>query len=303
MSERRGSTFTQERNWADLRAHRPITPVTPFLKWAGGKSQVFPALKKFFPDLGEGTYYEPFLGGGAVYFALKPARAVLSDINRELITCYQVVRDDLDGLIQELSKLPSHPSTREYYETRAEFNRLKDTPGRLTSANKRELASRFIWLNHTCFNGLYRVNSAGQFNVPMGSYKNPSIFNANNLRAIGNLLRSSNARIIRADFATTLAKAGRGDLAYLDPPYQPITATSNFTSYTKGGFGPREQERLAKAVSEAAGRGCRIVLSNSPTEFVKGLYSEMKMELVRAPRAINSIGARRMAVDELVVLA
>ncbi|MCI4319783.1 MAG: DNA adenine methylase [Thermoplasmata archaeon] len=290
--------------WGDFRPAVRHVAASPFLKWAGGKGQVVESLKPFLAPLGpQNAYFEPFLGGGAVYFSLRPTRAVLSDINRPLITAFQEVKDDLPRLLGELGELPPPASQRDYYERREEFNDYLGQKHAWGRKVRLRVAALLIWLNHTCFNGLYRVNKSGAFNVPMGSYRNPRIFSADKLRADSEVLNSSAARISVGDFEGALSGAAPGDLVYLDPPYQPLTETARFTSYAKEGFGIDEQRRLSDVVHRLVGRGVRIVLSNSETEFVRGLYSDLRADVVMAPRAINCIGSKRASVAELVVTA
>jgi DNA adenine methylase len=274
----------------------------PFLKWAGGKGQAFDQLSGYLPKLDDQhRFFEPFLGGGAVFFSLLPKSARLSDSNRALVYSYQVVKDDVEGLISALGRLPPPKREEEYYAARTKYNRLQ---ARISSLDKDQLttfAALFIWLNHLCYNGLYRVNKSGGFNVPYGYYRNPSIYDAGALRASSRALRDSS--VLCADYEIALESAGRGDLAYLDPPYDPVSDTARFTSYTPVGFGADEQVRLSKVVHELVARGCRVVLSNSPSNRVRSLYEGYRMEIIRVPRAINCVGTRRSAVEELVVIA
>jgi DNA adenine methylase len=269
----------------------------PFLKWAGGKTQLVPSLGKLFPATFE-RYFEPFLGSGAVFFELRrsfgPFRAYLSDTNAELINAFTVVRDDPLALIKLLRKhkqrhhadFPEH-----YYTTR---NKSTDT---LTPVQR---AARFIYLNKTCYNGLYRVNASGLFNVPVGTYKNPPICDEAGLHAASGALQR--ARLSTSDFDTALGRARAEDFVYFDPPYVPVSATANFTGYTSGGFDEQQQRRLASCFRELDRRGCFVMLSNSSSPLVEQLYRGYRTETVPARRAINSNGHRRGKVDEVVVL-
>ncbi len=274
----------------------------PFLKWAGGKGQAFSELRRFFPSLDPGaTYYEPFLGGGAVFFGLMPAAAVLSDSNRALIFVYQAVKDHVERVIVALGRMSPPESERDYYTARTRFNKLLANLSTLDRGQIVTFSAMFIWLNHLCYNGLYRVNKKGGFNVPFGFYRNPTIYSAENLRAASAALQST--RILTSDYERALMTAEKGDLAYLDPPYEPVSETAKFTAYTPDGFGASEQERLSRVVHDLVSRGCRVVLSNSPSDRIKELYRGYRFERVRVPRAINCVGSRRGAVEELVVIA
>lgn len=260
----------------------------PFLKWAGGKSQLLPAFAQYFPK-SFNRYFEPFVGSGAVFFRLQPEVSFLSDLNSELINCYEVVRDDVDKLINALRR---HVYEEEhYYHVRA-----MDTK-KLTQHAR---AARLIYLNKTCFNGLYRVNSRGQFNVPFGRYSNPLICDTENLRRVNRALRK--VTLSTGNFEQTLKQARKGDFVYLDPPYQPISATSNFTGYTKDSFSYEHQEKLAKTVKALSKRGCLIMLSNSDCNEIRSLYKDFRIEVVTATRAINCKSDRRKAINELVIL-
>jgi DNA adenine methylase len=275
----------------------------PCVKWAGGKSQLLAALEQHWPPAGFDRYIEPFLGGGAVYFHLAPRRALLSDANAELIETWTVVRDQVEALIRDLER---HPWDEAYY-----YELRSVDPRGLSSV---ERASRFIFLNKTCYNGLYRVNRSGQFNVPFGRYKKaPSIYDAENLRAASALLRFADLRV--ADFEATMADAGPGDFIYLDPPYDPVSATANFTHYTEGRFDAHEQRRLADAVAQATRQGAFVLLNNSDTEFIRSLFPAAGVASapglmapgaytvcsVETNRAINSDATKRKGAYELVV--
>lgn len=275
----------------------------PFLKWAGGKSQLLDALLARLPATID-TYYEPFVGGGALFFALasrpeaeRPRRAVLTDINGELVTTYQVVRDHLASLITRLAALEEEYLGAEgegretmYYRVRAE---LPGTPD--------AVAARLIFLNKTCYNGLYRVNRHGQFNVPHGRYRQPRILDRTVLEAASVALRC--AEVYHSDFADTVTPAAPGDVVYVDPPFFPLSPTSSFTAYTDAAFGKQDQLRLKWTVDELTRRGVGVMLSNSPHEWVVGAYeaSHYRVERTPARRAINSRADRRGAIEELIV--
>lgn len=289
--------------WGALHPSRP-PGVKPFLKWAGGKGLVVPQLRKLIPGLGAtNRYFEPFLGGGAVFFALRPRRAKLGDLNEALVTTYKVVKDDVGQLISTLRRMRPPSREREYYSVRDSFNDLSSRVDALSKVELIDFAASFIWLNHTCYNGLYRVNRSGGFNVPYGFYQRPSIFSIPALEAASQALRSAHTSIIVGDYEATLEDAGAGDLAYLDPPYDPVSETASFTAYTSGGFGREEQERLSRAVHRLTDRGCKVVLSNSSSDLIRNLYHDYRIETVSVPRAINCVGSKRSRVDELIVIA
>lgn len=265
---------------------------TPFLKWAGGKSQLLATFDQYLPEQFR-EYYEPFVGGGAMFFHMiakqSRLRAHLSDLNGELVNCYLAVRNNVEELISELKK---HRNDREYYYRIRSLN-----PAELSDV---ERAARLIYLNKTCFNGLYRVNSRGEFNVPFGDYKNPRTCDEINLRATSQALQT--VRVRNEEFSKSLQRPKRGDFVYLDPPYQPLSTTSNFTSYTSKCFGNSDQERLAHTFAELDRRGCKIMLSNSDNEFIRHLYRDYRQEVVLATRAINCRGDRRGRITELLIL-
>jgi len=266
--------------------------IPTFVKWAGGKKQLLEQFKPFFPKK-INRYIEPFVGGGAVLFFVlkeyKPKEVFIFDINEELITAYEVIRDDLENLIKELNKLKKLHNKEHYYQIRAENPQL---------LSKLTRASRFIYLNKTCFNGLYRVNSKGGFNVPIGSYKNPLICPEEDLREISKLLQ--NVRIINGDFEECLKYSKKGDFVYFDPPYYPLKKSS-FTTYTKNNFLEKEQEKLKEVFSKLDKKGCKVMLSNSDTKFIKDLYKIYKISFVRASRMINCDGKNRGKINEVVI--
>ncbi len=259
----------------------------PFVKWAGGKGQVLEELKSRVP-LRYGRYYEPFVGGGALFFASSPEQAVLSDKNPFLVNAYLIVRDDPEGLALSLKK---HRADRDYYYAMREVD-----PATLSDV---ERASWFLYLNRTCYNGLWRVNRNGKFNVPFGRYQNPRILDKDNLGKASFALRR--AAILCADFTLALEGVEKGDFVYLDPPYHPLGGTSDFTGYVKDGFGPSDQERLAKAFHKLTATGVMAMLSNSDTELVRRLYSGFIVETIQAKRPVNCRADRRGAVNEVIV--
>ncbi len=266
----------------------PRPSAAPFLKWAGGKTQLLGQLKPLLPASFD-RYFEPFLGGGAMFFNLAPAVAFLSDVNDELINVYRVVRDDVESLIAQLGN-HKHEKNH-YYAVRALDPRFLDPV---------ERAARMVYLNRTCFNGLYRVNRRGQFNVPFGSYKNPDICPADKLRAASATLQG--VPIERQDFATAVAHARAGDFVYFDPPYDPVSRTASFTRYAKGDFGPEDQAALAETFAELTARGVHCMLSNSDTPLINELYADFRVERVQARRAISRRAGGRGPVSEVVVL-
>ncbi len=269
----------------------------PFVKWVGGKRQ----LLRQFRELGlyppedfnpiTNTYYEPFVGGGAVFFDLLPKNAELSDLNNELVTTYNVIKNNVDELIESLQK---HIYDKEYYlEVRAK---------KVEDLSDVEVASRFIFLNRTGFNGLYRVNKSGQFNVPFGRYNNPVICDEDNLRRVSDALQD--VTITHQDYKNVLKTAKSGDFIYLDPPYYPINATSSFTSYTAEGFLEKEQTELRDTFVKLHKKGCFVMLSNSDTPFINELYSGLDgitINKITAGRAINSKGSGRGKITEVLV--
>lgn len=268
--------------------------LSPFLKWAGGKRQLLPEIRKYIPKK-YNTYYEPFVGAGAVLFDLQPNKVVINDINSELINTYKVIQNNIDDLIVELRKHKNDPD--HFYKIR-DLDRSEDFE-KLTSVEK---SARLIYLNKTCFNGLFRVNSQGQFNVPFGKYKNPQIVNEAVLRAVHNYLNTANVTILNEDFEKALSKAKKGDFIYIDPPYDPLSNTSSFTGYNLDGFNRDDQERLRDVFEELDKRGCKVLLSNSATDFIKDLYKDYHIEIVSASRNINSIASKRGKIDEVLVM-
>ena len=263
----------------------------PFLKWAGGKTQLLPALLKRAPTSCN-RYLEPFLGGGALYFAMQPKAAYLADFNPELINCFEVVRSNLAELKEELKKYRYDKEM--FYEVR-ELDRQAD----YSSTSPVARAARFIYLNKTCFNGLYRVNSKGHFNVPFGAYKDPTILDVPNLTACSNALQS--AVLKTGSFEEIDDVAEKGDLVYFDPPYAPSSETSDFTQYVSGGFDESSQELLLVTCLKLHQKGVKWMLSNSNTNIIQELYRGFKVETVEASRAINSKAEKRGPILELII--
>jgi DNA adenine methylase len=263
----------------------------PFLKWAGGKGQLMAQLQPLLPTRPVRRYFEPFVGSAALYFALRPEQATLSDVNAELVDCYRAVQTEVDGVIEALS---AHR-----YQEQAYYRVREQDPGELSLP---ERAARTIYLNKTGYNGLYRVNRAGRFNVPFGRYTNPGFASREsleNLRACSRALASVRLRV--RDFGEVERDARKGDLVYFDPPYVPVSDTSDFTAYVPGGFGPREQERLVAVVHALTARGVLVMLSNSDTPVVRDLYARYRIDVVSASRSINSRATRRGKIAEVVV--
>ncbi|WP_352418165.1 DNA adenine methylase [Proteiniborus sp.] len=269
--------------------------VAPVVKWVGGKRQLLPQIEKIIPTK-ISTYYEPFLGGGAVLFHLQPQKAIVNDINEELINLYQIIKDNVEELIEDLSK---HKNEADYFYEIRELDRDKEKYDKLTPV---ERASRIHYLNKTCYNGLFRVNQHGEFNTPFGKYKNPNIVNAVTLRAVSNYFNNADITFRCGDFEDAIIGARKGSFVYLDPPYDPVSNSANFTGYDKGGFDRNEQIRLKKLCDKLNSKGIKFLLSNSATNFILELYKDYKIEVVQAKRAINSNGNKRGEVDEVLVM-
>jgi len=295
--------------------------IRPFLKWAGGKRQLLPALRLHYPSSFD-RYIEPFLGSGAVFFdlcgthRLAGRRVELFDLNPDLIGCYRAVRDRTEDVIAALDDLAAQHRARGaacYYDVRdRRFNPLRagktHGPDGLDGAYTPELAAMFIYLNRTGFNGLFRLNRGGEFNVPAGRYENPRICDADHLRAVARVLRARGVSLERKPFDYALERAGAGDFVYCDPPYAPLSVTSQFAHYTAGGFTPLDHVRLHQAVVDASARGALIVMSNSSAPQITAAYTGyaarragLRVERVPARRAINSRAAGRGPVDELII--
>jgi len=275
----------------------------PFIKWVGGKRQLLQQFKEMglYPPEGfdpvNNTYFEPFVGGGAVFLDLLPKNAVLSDMNFELVTTYNVVKNDYKKLITKL-KFHQKNNTKEYF--------LKLRAQNIKRLSGISVAARFIYLNRTCFNGMYRVNKSGGFNVPYGKYENPLIVDEENLNNISKALKK--VKILHQDYKKTVENAKKGDFIYFDPPYAPLNPTSFFTAYTKDGFGEQQQIELRDTFYELHKKGCFVMLSNSNSEFINKIYGELekkdlkiKINKVGANRMINSKASERGKIKEVLV--
>ena len=275
-----------------------LTIPKPFVKWAGGKRQLIPILNENLPKT-FGTYFEPFLGGGALLFHMLIERngqkCSISDLNSDLVLSYTTIRDRAESLINSLKNHEKNyqQDSKSYYYSIRESN----------PRSQIEKTSRLIFLNRTCFNGLYRVNSKGKFNVPLGKYTNPNIVNEDNLRSVSNILQSSRVDIKCRDFEAILNDAKKDDLVYFDPPYQPVSDTANFTGYTNKDFTYDDLARLAELCMKLNSKGCRVLLSNSNSKEVTDMFSTKpwKVNKIKANRSINSNSKKRTGHFELLI--
>lgn len=270
--------------------------VQPFIKWAGGKRQLIKEIEKYIPNR-ISTYYEPFLGGGAILFNLQPKKAVVNDSNPELINAYEVIRDNVDELIIDLK---DHENTKDYFYDIRKIDRTPEYAG----LSKIKRASRLIYLNKTCYNGLFRVNSQGEFNTPFGNYKNPNIVNEYVLKSVSNYLNQNNIKFLCGDFEDSLKNIRNGAFVYLDPPYAPLSDSSSFTGYTLDGFNDNDQIRLKELCDKLQERGVKFLLSNSTAPIILDLYkdeSRYEINYVDAKRNINSVGKGRGEIKEVLI--
>ena len=273
-----------------------VKPASPFLKWAGGKTQLLPVFETYYPAASDvRRFIEPFLGGGAVFFhvrrTLRPRRALLFDRNADLINTYVALQQNVEGVISRLQRHRAAHGEEHYYKVRAQDPSALDPIAR---------AARFIYLNKTCYNGLYRVNRRNQFNVPLGRYVRPTIFDADHLRQVAACL--ADVRLETQEFGNVVKVGRAGDFVYFDPPYDPISSSASFTAYTANNFGRDDQARLAETFKTLDAKGCRVMLSNSDTPYVRRLYQGYRIHKVAARRAINTRADRRGPVWEVVVL-
>ncbi len=264
----------------------------PFLKWAGGKRQLLFQIDQYIPK-SFNKYFEPFVGGGALFFYLLPENAILNDINQDLINTYRVIKENVSELITSLKK---HKNEEEY------FYKIRSVDRNLTEFktwSDVEKASRIIYLNRCCYNGLYRVNSKGYFNAPFGKYKNPKICDEDNLKLVQKVLK--NVKLMNNSFEFCLNYAKKGDFIYFDPPYVPISESANFTSYTRSSFKEEDQIKLFNVFKELDQKGCKLILSNSYNEFILELYKNYQLNIVYAKRAINSDPDKRGEIKEILI--
>jgi DNA adenine methylase len=275
-----------------------ISSPKPFVKWAGGKRQLIPEIEKHLPEKFS-SYFEPFLGGGALLFHLlsenENLKGYVSDLNSDLILAYVTIRDNLNGLLKSLQK----HSDNYFSDSKSYYYSIRET----NPNSQIEKVSRLLFLNRTCFNGLYRVNSKGKFNVPLGRYSNPNIVQEENLHSVNQFLNHNKIIIKCQDFSSTVEKVKKGDFVYFDPPYQPVSKTANFTSYTNGNFGLNDLKRLAKVSNQLAKKGVNVLLSNSSSKQVRELFSSKDWEIfeIEANRAINSDSKKRTGHSELLI--
>ena len=268
----------------------------PFVKWAGGKRQIIDKLKMYTPDEFD-TYYEPFVGGGALLFELSPKKAVINDYNEELMNVFRCIKDEtkFNKMCNELNRHEANHSEEYYYEIRnkdrdkTKFKRMPDY----------KRSARTIYLNKACFNGLYRVNSKNEFNVPFNRKSKVNTYDGQNLGIIHSYLNFNDVKILNIDFEESVKDAKKGDFIYFDPPYD--SETSTFNSYTENGFGKEEQIRLAKVYKELADKGCYVMLSNHNTTLVKELYKDFNIHVIEAKRNINANGKKRGKVEEVII--
>lgn len=269
--------------------------LSPMLKWVGGKRQL---LSQITPMINKkcSVYVEPFIGGGAVLFNMQPKKAIINDYNKELINVYKMVRDNLDELVELLKIHEENNSSDYYYEIRA-----LDRDALFKNMSMVEKAARIIYLNKTCYNGLYRVNSSGQFNSPYGRYKNPNIVNEPVLKAISKYFNENDIKITNGDYKEALKDLDKEAFVYLDPPYMPISSSSSFTGYTEGGFNYSSQVDLKEECDKLTEQGIRFVQSNSDCPEIRELYRDYKIKTVKAKRAINSVAKKRGEINEVLI--
>lgn len=269
--------------------------IKPILKWVGGKRQLLSEIVPLIPK-NINNYVEPFVGGGAVLFDIQPNKAIINDSNSELINVYKTIMNNPDELIEELKMHKLNNSSDYFYEIRA-MDREKNYKN-YTTVNK---ASRIIYLNKTCYNGLYRVNQSGFFNTPYGRYKNPDIVNEITIKALSKYFNDNYIEIYNEDYSNVISNLDKNDFVYFDPPYVPISTSSSFTGYTDGGFTLENQKELKNYCDKLTEKGVRFLLSNSDSEFIHDLYSDYNIKTVKAKRFINSKAKNRGEINEVLI--
>lgn len=273
-------------------------PARPFLKWVGGKGRLVPQLAQYFPEKYD-EYYEPFVGGGAVYFSLNSKISHINDLNKVLIGLYKIIRDEPDSLIAELTILQSEYLNCKSLDKKKEYFLKKRNLFNSIETVTLEKTALLIFLNKTCFNGMYRENSKGEFNIPFGKHETPTICDVSNILNVSKTLRHTS--ITSKSYEKAVAKAKVGDFVYFDPPYHPINATSSFTSYHADGFNEEDQKKLCELFGELAKRGCKVMLSNSDTPLINEIYKKYNIHKIYAARNINANGEKRGKITEVVI--
>lgn len=269
--------------------------LSPVVKWVGGKRQLLDDIIPLLPD-NFSTYVEPFVGGGALLFEIQPKKAIVNDLNHELINLYKVIKDNPNELLLLLEEHELNNSEEYFYQIRAldrseSYDQMSDI----------EKAARIIYLNKTCYNGLFRVNQSGQFNSPYGKYKNPNIVNKPVVLAMANYFQNNNITLLNGDYKIALKKLRKGAFVYFDPPYMPISSSSSFTGYTENGFDKKQQIELKEECDKLNSRGIKFLLSNSDHPFIRDLYKDYEIITVRAKRSINSNSNKRGEINEVLV--
>ena len=268
----------------------------PFVKWAGGKRQIMNEIKKYLPET-YNTYYEPFVGGGAVFFEIAPKKAVLNDYNNELMNVFECIKDEVkfEKMCNELNHHETNHSEEYYYEIRNK-DRDKNKFNKIVDYKR---AARTIYLNKACFNGLYRVNSKNEFNVPFGKKEKVNTYEGQNLGIVHCILNFNDVTLLSTDFEEAVSKAKKGDFIYFDPPYDSDTET--FNGYTEDGFGKDEQVRLSELFKKLDKKGCYVMLSNHNTKLINDLYKDYNIHVIQAQRNINANGKKRGKVEEVII--
>ncbi len=269
--------------------------LNPVIKWVGGKRQLLNYLVKYMPKQ-YNTYFEPFVGGGAFLLELLPTHAVINDANAELINMYRVIKNQPQALIKQLM-IHKENNSKDYYLKIREVDRTNQ----IMKYTDVQRAARLMYMLRVDFNGMYRVNRKGQFNVPYGKYANPNIVNSDAICKLSEYFNYTNITILCGDFANAVKTAKRNDLVYFDPPYIPLTKTSSFTSYTANNFELDDQKRLATTFFDLASKGVKVMLSNSDTALTRKLYANAHIHEVKANRMINSNGSKRGKISELII--